>query len=124
MPREDGTGPLGMGLMSGKGAGYCGGYTFNKPAFENCTNKGFGWSCGFGICGFGRGSRGWRHQFYATGLPGWVRGSATQGAYQTLDKDIEKKNLNNRVASLKAQIDQINKTIEHIEKASSTSASG
>jgi hypothetical protein len=26
---------------------------------------------GFGM-GFGRG-RGWRHQFYATGLPGWAR---------------------------------------------------
>ncbi len=123
MPRGDGTGPLGMGPISGRGAGYCAGYTFNNPAFENYTNKGFGWSRGFGISGFSHGSRGWRHQFYATGLSGWIRGRATQGACQKLDKDFKKKILNNRVASLQSQIDQIKKTIENIEKESPTGAS-
>jgi len=70
MPAGDGTGPRGMGPMTGRGAGYCAGY--GMPGYANLMP---GW--GFGM-GWGRGrgggwGRGWRNMYYATGLPGWAR---------------------------------------------------
>jgi hypothetical protein len=66
MPGGDGTGPAGMGLMTGRGAGYCAGYPV--PGFINPTP-------GRGFWGWGRGRGGWgrRNWFYATGLTGWRR---------------------------------------------------
>ncbi|MGD2094331.1 MAG: DUF5320 domain-containing protein [Phycisphaerales bacterium] len=65
MPRGDGTGPAGMGPMTGRAAGYCAGY--GMPGFMNpIGGRGFG---GRGRGG-GRGRRNWYH---ATGLPGWAR---------------------------------------------------
>lgn len=57
MPRGNGTGPMGYGPMSGRGMGFCAGY--NVPG---CMN-----GHGFGM------HRGYRHMFYATGVPGWAR---------------------------------------------------
>jgi hypothetical protein len=71
MPFGDGTGPAGLGPMTGRAAGYCAGYPV--PGFMNPI-PGRGWGRGFGG-GWGRG-RGWRHGYYATGLPGWARGGA------------------------------------------------
>jgi len=73
MPRGDGTGPAGMGPMTGRAAGYCAGYPV--PGFMNPVGgRGYwGWGRGRGG-GWGRGGgRGWRHWYYATGLPGWAR---------------------------------------------------
>jgi len=48
MPRGDGTGPAGMGPMTGRAAGYCAGY--DRPGFVNPVGGrmggGFGWSRG------------------------------------------------------------------------------
>ena len=65
MPGGDGTGPGGLGPMTGRAAGYCAGYPI--PGFMNPIPGG-----GYG--GWGRGG-GWgrRNQFYATGLTGWQR---------------------------------------------------
>ena len=70
MPRGDGTGPAGMGPMTGRAAGYCAGYPV--PGYMNPVDgRGYrGWGRGF----WGRGGgRGWRNWYYATGLPGWAR---------------------------------------------------
>ena len=66
MPRGDGTGPAGMGPMTGRAAGFCAGYSV--PGYMNPMG-------GRGYGGWGRGG-GWgrRNWFYATGLPGWARG--------------------------------------------------
>ena len=70
MPGGDGTGPVGMGPMSGRAAGFCAGYAV--PGYMNPVG-------GRGMGGFGRGrggrggGRGWRNRFYATGLFGWQR---------------------------------------------------
>ena len=65
MPRGDGTGPAGMGPMTGRAAGYCAGYPV--PGFMNPVG-------GRGYWGRGRGGgRGRRHMCYATGVPGWAR---------------------------------------------------
>ncbi|HHY47277.1 MAG TPA: DUF5320 domain-containing protein [Firmicutes bacterium] len=68
MPRGDGTGPMGLGPMTGRAAGYCAGYPV--PGFMNpIGGRWFGFGRGLGL---GRG-RGWRWMYYATGLPGWAR---------------------------------------------------
>ena len=66
MPGGDRTGPMGMGPMTGRAAGYCAGY--GAPGYMNPVGGrglGLGWGGGWG--------RGWRHGYYATGLPGWAR---------------------------------------------------
>ena len=62
MPGGDRTGPLDAGPGTGRGMGYCGG--FDRLGFANPA-PGF-------HSGFSFGGRGWRHRFYATGVPGWV----------------------------------------------------
>ena len=55
--------------MTGRAAGYCAGYAV--PGFINPIFGG-----GFRGLGRGRGvGRGWRNQYYATGLTGWQRSS-------------------------------------------------
>lgn len=63
MPGGDRTGPLGRGPMTGRGAGYCAGY--GVPGF---SNPGYGMG---GAVYEGRGGRGRRNRFFATGIPGW-----------------------------------------------------
>jgi hypothetical protein len=71
MPGGDGTGPMGMGPMTGRAAGFCAGY--GVPGYMNpIPGRGFGMGYGRGR-GFGGGGRGRRNWFYATGLPGWMR---------------------------------------------------
>jgi len=73
MPFGDGTGPMGLGPMTGRAAGYCAGY--GVPGFMNPIPGRFGAWWGFRpgwFWGRGRG-RGWRHWYWLTGLPGWAR---------------------------------------------------
>jgi len=98
MPGRDRTGPLGAGPRTGRGMGYCG--VYDRPGFANLTASSRGW---FGF-GRGGGGRGWRHRFYATGIPGWV--SSTPG--QEID------DLKAQADLLKAQLDAIQKRIEEI----------
>ncbi len=75
MPRGDGTGPAGMGPMTGRAAGLCAGYPV--PGYMNPVGgRGF-WGWGRGRGG-GRGRRNW---FWATGVPGWARAGAGFGAW-------------------------------------------
>jgi hypothetical protein len=70
MPGGDRTGPRGMGPMTGRAAGYCAGY--DAPGFAHPYPRrglGLGWRGGWRGPG-----RGWRHWYYASGLPGWARG--------------------------------------------------
>ena len=67
MPGYDGTGPRGMGPITGGGSGYC------AVPIEKVQADGFaGGSCMRRSRGRGRG-RGWRNLYYATGLTGWQR---------------------------------------------------
>jgi len=77
MPGGDGTGPAGMGPMTGRAAGFCAGYPV--PGYMNPVG-------GRGYFGMGRGGGrggGWgrRNMFYATGLPGWQRFGSGYPAY-------------------------------------------
>jgi hypothetical protein len=89
MPRGDRTGPAGLGPMTGRAAGFCTGYSvpgYMNPAWGRGRGRGFGFfgrgGRGFGNFGRGRGGgRGWRHWYYATGFPGWMRGGFGPGPY-------------------------------------------
>ena len=75
MPGGDGTGPMGMGPMTGRAAGYCAGN--QVPGYVSTPGGG---GRGFGGGG-GRGGRGQRNRFYATGLTGWQRAAAGMPAF-------------------------------------------
>jgi len=71
MPYGDKTGPMGYGPMTGRGAGFCAGY--GAPGYMNPVGgRGFRGRMVHGGGGAGRGGRGWRNRFYATGIPGWM----------------------------------------------------
>ena len=65
MPRGDRGGPGGAGPMTGRGLGYCAGHA--APGY---VASGYGQGRGGGGRG---GGRGFRHRYYATGVPGWGR---------------------------------------------------
>ncbi|MDD5084817.1 MAG: DUF5320 domain-containing protein [Candidatus Omnitrophica bacterium] len=66
MPGFDGTGPMGIGPMTGGGRGCC------AVPFSGAGTRPFAFSRGFLGRGGGRGRRNW---YYATGLSGWQRAS-------------------------------------------------
>jgi len=74
MPGGDGTGPAGLGPMTGRAAGFCAGYPV--PGYANPVG-GRGMGMGWGRGG-GWGRRNW---FYATGIPGWARAGYGTPAY-------------------------------------------
>ncbi len=112
MPRGDGTGPRGLGPMTGRAAGYCAG--FDAPGYANAApGRGFGMGFGRGG-GFGGGGRGWRNRFYATGLPGWVRGGFS-APYWNQSPDEEKQTLKFRADALQSELESIRKRLEKIE---------
>jgi len=119
MPRGDRTGPMGMGPMTGRGAGYCAGY--NMPGYANSfggRGYGAGFAAGWGR-GRGGGGWGWRNQYYATGMPGWARygGYAPAwGAGPQPTQEQEGEYLKQQAELLKSQLDEINKRIEELGK--------
>ncbi|GAB4530094.1 MAG: hypothetical protein Kow0063_07800 [Anaerolineae bacterium] len=114
MPAGDRTGPGGWGPMTGRGLGYCAGY--GAPGYANPApglGRGRGW--------WGGGGRGWRHWYYATGLPGWARyGYRPFAAYppywQPPSDEEETEFLKNQAEALKRELDAINKRLDELEK--------
>ncbi|NLJ26828.1 DUF5320 domain-containing protein [Desulforhabdus amnigena] len=113
MPRGDGTGPMGMGPMTGRGAGYCAGT--GMPGYANPFPRcGFGMGFGWGR-GFGGGGRGWRHMYYATGVPGRLRFGGYAGPYQKPDLEMEKQSLRSQAEALQSELDFIKKRLSELE---------
>jgi len=134
MPGGNGTGPMGMGPMTGRAAGFCAGYS--APGYANPVGgRGFfGRGRGFGGRG---GGRGWRNWFYATGLPGWARagygwpggggyagpayggypGAYTGGFSAAPSAEQEQQALKQQSEYLQQSLNDINKRIEELEKA-------
>lgn len=122
MPGGDGTGPMGMGPMTGRAAGFCAGY--NVPGTVNPVG-GRGFGRGFGG-GFGRGGGGWgrRNMFYATDLTGWQRAGLGWGgavppagvpfAAPTKEQQVEAlktqaEAMENGLKDIKSRIDELEK---------------
>jgi Family of unknown function (DUF5320) len=111
MPGGDGTGPTGMGPMTGRGAGFCAGYPV--PGYVNAGG-------GRGFWGWGRGrGGGWgrRHWFHATGLPFWAR--MAQGFFGAPSADQEREALRQQSQQLKGSLTAINQRLEDLEKGTS-----
>ncbi|MBN2406316.1 MAG: DUF5320 domain-containing protein [Elusimicrobia bacterium] len=118
MPGGDRTGPEGMGPMTGRGAGYCAGY--DVPGYMNPA--GWGGYPRYGR-GFGGRGRGFRHRFFAAGMPGWARGRGWYGwgtvpydAPQSLDPASEKEGLKRESEYLKKELQEIQSRIKELEK--------
>jgi hypothetical protein len=93
---------MGTGPMTGRRAGYCAGY--DEPGFANPASR-------LGLArGFRGGGHGWRHWFYATGLPRWAR-----WGYSPPTPQQEAEALKDQTGWLKDQLDAINKRIAEIE---------
>ena len=113
MPGGDGTGPLGAGPMTGRGAGFCAG--FNMPGYASPA-------AGRGLSGrgrgFGGGGRGWRHCFWATGLPGWMRfGWGGMAPAAEPAPEAEKRFLDGQAQALRTQLDVIERRLEELKTA-------
>lgn len=98
MPRGDGTGPMGMGRMTGRGAGFCNGFAVG--GYANPT--------GFG-CGFGRG-RGFRRMYNATGLPAWVQTWKNEPVVN------EKELLSKQAEFLEGQLEEVKKRLSNFKE--------
>ncbi len=122
MPRGDGTGPNGMGPLTGHRGGYCAGY--GVPGY---ANAGYGRGIGFGGS---RGGRGYRNRYYATGLTGWQRwagGQAPWGnpyapapfygpqAAQMMTEQQELDILKGQTEYLETTLESLRKRIEELE---------
>ncbi|MCX7020043.1 MAG: DUF5320 domain-containing protein [Candidatus Sumerlaeota bacterium] len=127
MPRGDGTGPMGMGPMTGRAAGTCAGFETQGVASSTPgRGRGMGFRRGQGFGGRGSGGHGWRNMFRATGLPGWMRfgryaapyGDPT--SYQKPDPEIEKQALQNQAEALQSDLDLVRKRLSEIEPEATT----
>ena len=116
MPYGDGTGPMGMGSMTGRAAGFCAGYAV--PGYANRNSGSFGGGRG--------GGRGQRNRYYATGLPGWVRarsnypvwgaGAASYPYAPEMPPEREADMLKNQAQMMQEEINSINERIKELEK--------
>ncbi len=120
MPLGDGTGPNGMGPMTGRGAGYCAGY--QVPGYMNNAVPGRG----FGR-GFGRG-RGYGRRFVPNFVPNYqvvpnnqapsnvgmgYNSPSNQGTGVTKENEIEY--LKNTAQALKEDLKAVETRLEKLQ---------
>ena len=104
---------MGMGPMSGRAAGRCGG--FDLPGFANTgLGRGRGWGFGRGGGGRRRGFGGrWREVGFG-GPPAWMPWDAAGG--RPLDAEAERQGLMSQRDALRAQLRAVESRIEGHEK--------
>jgi len=121
MPRGDGTGPMGMGSMTGRGAGYCAG--FGQPGYMTPgPGRVIGFGRGYGR-GFGRGfgGRGWgfrgagfRNADIGTSAPGAGAFAGPWGARQ-VTREEELVYLRSQAGLLREELDAISGRVRDLE---------
>jgi hypothetical protein len=113
MPQRNGTGPMGTGPMTGRGAGYCGG-----RGVAGIASRGPGLGFGRGRGG-GRGGHGRRNMFYATGLTGWQRAAmdaeTAPAATATPTVNVEKPTLEAEIGAMQSQLDAMKTRLAELE---------
>jgi hypothetical protein len=114
MPGGDRTGPMGMGPRTGRGAGYCGG-AGGAPSGSGFTSR---MGAAFLGRGRGRGGRGRRNMFYATGLPGWMRGGPGSVAPAEVPaSEAERQSLQDQMEALQSQLDEVKRQLAQSDAA-------
>ena len=118
MPRGDGTGPTGMGAMTGRAAGYCAGAS--EPGYaQPLLGRRYGVDMLRAGCCWGRGSGAGggrlRNMFHATGLPGWKRMAGYSPFPGKEDPEIERQVLKNQADSLQSELEIVKKRLAEIE---------
>ena len=115
MPGGNGTGPAGVGPMTGRGAGFCAGYAV--PGYANPVG-GRGYGMGFGRGrGMGRG-RGLGRAGY--GAPAWAGvvnpypANASFGLTVTAEQEL--KGLKQQAEFLQNSLGQVSERINQLEK--------
>jgi hypothetical protein len=105
MPGYDGSGPMGMGPMTGGARGRC-----------NANNRFYGRKESMPGFGMGRG-RGYRNMFWATGLPRWMRSALNwPGNYPvSYSKDEEMGFLKGQAAALRSDLDAIDDRLRALQ---------
>lgn len=120
MPGGDRTGPYGSGPITGRRAGFCAGYSV--PGYMNrIPSRGF---AGRGP-GFNRG-RGFRHLYWATGMPGWMRTGLSYPAWEGevspypfsrgISPEQEAEALKNHAKIMQDNVNALNERILELEK--------
>ncbi len=109
MPGFNRTGPRGGGPMTGGGRGYC-------LSSDWVGRPRMGWGGGFG-----RG-RGWRHRFWATGIPGHGWWSSPFG-YGSLAPEEELEELKQEATYLEKELSMVRRQIEKLANDQSESGS-
>ena len=109
MPGFNGTGPMGMGPMTGGSRGQCNPYS--RPFARMNAGQWFGGNRGRG--------RAYRHMYWATGLPGWKRfgpmspwGSPSTAPYT---KEQEVAFLKGQTAALEDELNAVDSRLRDLE---------
>ena len=109
MPGFNGTGPMGMGPMTGGSRGQCNPYS--RPFARMNAGQWFGGNRGRG--------RAYRHMYWATGLPGWKRfgpmspwGSQSTAPYT---KEQEVAFLKGQTAALEDELNAVDSRLRDLE---------
>ena len=114
MPRGNSKGPMGMGPMTGRQAGYCAGN--DMPGYAN-TAGGRGLGMGFG-CRAHSGGRGGgfrrRNRFLAAGMPGRTPFGSFAASFQQHDPEMEKQALQRQADLLQSEMDAIKKRLDEL----------
>jgi len=100
MPNKDGTGPMGMGPRTGRGAGVCAGNEI-QGYVEPGTPRWYGWGHG----------RGRRRRFRGGGAPGWE-----WHGYDQPSREQEVDVLKAQPRDLHEVLQQINDRLDELEK--------
>ena len=113
----DGTGPAGLGPMTGRGAGYCAGYSV--PGYQNTMVP----RRGYWRTGSWGGGRGYRNIYNATGLTRWQRVPTTAPlatappvatAPSVFTKEQQLEALKKQAEYLKIELENITRLIKDI----------
>ncbi len=104
MPRGDRTGPMGMGPMTGRRAGYC---SLEAPGYANSVGFGGRFVRGRGFC----------RMLYATGTPGWARyGYPTYTGTDAAAAFDENAFLSNQAEFLENQLQLVKKRLSSLNE--------
>lgn len=111
MPFGDGTGPRGMGPMTGRGAGYCGGY--GRPGF---TNPAFGPPGGYGYGHRGYGYPGYGAPYGYSGVIPYIPPIPGVPPAFVMNREQELDYLKNQAQIARSQLEQIESRMRELEK--------